>query len=540
MGSVATGDTTRFNAELQGLLRSRLRTAALIFGLGCALFWIKSIFYLDDPFGPTPLGLALHGVVAAVSLGVFGLLALPWRPSLTTLRAVEGVFFIAAAGLFTWHHLIGFGPQLQALHLDQAEPAARSFILHLVGMAVTLRWVILVVIYGTFIPNTWRHCALVVGFLAGLPLVLTVISAVSQPLLGPVLGEILFVMAVLMLVAAAIAVFGSYRITELRQKAIEAEQLGQYHIIKQLGLGGMGSVYLAEHALLQRLCAVKIIRPDQLRDPKVLPRFEREVRSTAQLTHPNTVEIYDYGREDDGTFYYAMEYLPGPNLEEMVTRYGSLPPGRVVHFLRQMCGALREAHAKKLIHRDIKPSNILVCERGKVPDVAKLLDFGLVQPLLEVPDSKLSVQGAILGSPPYMSPEQAAGKEVDARCDIYCLGGVAYFLLTGRPPFIRETAMQLLLAHAYEPPRRLRELREDVPEDLERVVLRCLEKDPNHRFPNVEMLDNALEACGCSGDWTEEQAAAWWAQHSFAEVEAAKTTTSVVRETPGVGAAHSG
>ena len=186
----------------------------------------------------------------------------------------------------------------------------------------------------------------------------------------------------------------------------------------------MGEVYLAEHVLLRRPCALKLIRPERAGDPKNLRRFEREVQATATLTHPNTVQVYDYGHTDDGTFYYVMEYLPGLTLEELVKRHGPLPPARAIHFLRQVCGALEEAHAVGLIHRDIKPGNVIVCERGGVHDVAKLLDFGLVlSPVSEADGEKLTQDGAIAGTPAYMSPEQAGGQDdVDARSDIYSLG----------------------------------------------------------------------------------------------------------------------
>src|SRR2546423_6863854 len=171
----------------------------------------------------------------------------------------------------------------------------------------------------------------------------------------------------------------------------------------------MGEVYLAEHQLLKRPCAVKLIRLGVESGPKAQERFEREVRLTAALAHPNTVEIYDYGRTEDGTYYYVMEYLPGLTLTELVERHGPLPPGRAVYLLRQVCGALREAHAAGLIHRDIKPSNIFAARRGGMDDVAKLLDFGLVRPAETSRAPHLSEEGQILGTPMFMSPEQATG-----------------------------------------------------------------------------------------------------------------------------------
>jgi serine/threonine-protein kinase len=207
-----------------------------------------------------------------------------------------------------------------------------------------------------------------------------------------------------------------------------------------------------------------------------------------------------------------MEYLPGLSLEELVTRHGPLPPERAVHLLRQVCAALHEAHARGLVHRDVKPGNVLVCQRGGLADVAKLLDFGLVRGHgLEGDGLKLTRNGAIAGTPAYMSPEQAGGQEeVDGRSDLYSLGAVAYFLLTGQPPFLRNTAVQTLAAHLGEPVVPPDHLRADIPADLQAVVLRCLEKEPGHRFQDAGSLEQALGECGCAGRWTREQAAGWW------------------------------
>jgi eukaryotic-like serine/threonine-protein kinase len=262
--------------------------------------------------------------------------------------------------------------------------------------------------------------------------------------------------------------------------------LGQYRLKRRIGAGGMAEVYLAEHQLLKRPCAVKLIRTHAATDPRALARFEREVRLTATLSHPNTVEIFDYGRAADGTYYYVMEYLPGLSLAELVERYGALPPARVVYLLRQVCGALREAHAAGLIHRDIKPSNIFAARRGGIDDVAKLLDFGLVRPSARTRLAHLSAEGEILGTPLFMSPEQAtAGRELDERSDIYSLGAVAYYLLTGRPPFEGAGGIAVLIAHARDPVVPPSLVRNGIPEDLERVVLRCLAKDPAERFPDA-------------------------------------------------------
>src|SRR5260370_20752200 len=200
----------------------------------------------------------------------------------------------------------------------------------------------------------------------------------------------------------------------------------------------MGEVCPGEHLLLRRPCAVKLIRPDRTTDTNSFLRFEGELQASASVTAANTVQVFDYGHTEDGTFYYAMEYLPGLNLEQLVKRHGPLPPERAVHLLRQTCGALQEAHAAGLIHRDIKPSNIITCERGGQHDVAKLLDFGLVLSHgLGGDVAGLTQEGAIAGTPAYMSPQQADAKQdLDARSAIYSVCAVAHFLLTGQPPFV--------------------------------------------------------------------------------------------------------
>jgi len=220
--------------------------------------------------------------------------------------------------------------------------------------------------------------------------------------------------------AAVFAIYGAYRIEEPQHDAREARQLGQYVLGERLGFGGMGEVYLAQQRFLRRACAVKLIRPTQQDDSSNMRRFEREVQATATLTHPNTIQIYDYGHAEDGTFYYAMEYLPGLSLEQLVERHGALSPARAVHILRQLCGALEEAHAKGLIHRDIKPSNVIICERGGAHDVAKLLDFGLVLPMGPIASDRITQSGVVLGTPAFMSPEQCAGnEEVGPESDAY-------------------------------------------------------------------------------------------------------------------------
>jgi len=280
----------------------------------------------------------------------------------------------------------------------------------------------------------------------------------------------------------------------------------------------MGEVYLAEHRMLKRPCAVKLIRAEHAGDPRVLARFEREVRTTAQLSHWNTVEIFDYGRTEDGALYYVMEYLPGLNLEDLLQRHGPLPAERVIHLMRQTCHGLSEAHATGLIHRDIKPGNIFAAQRGGRYDVVKLLDFGLVKPVAEIPSARLTQEGAISGTPLFMSPEQARGLvEIDARSDIYSLGAVAYALLIGRPPFERTNPLEVMIAHAHDDVTPPSELRADVPADLERVILRCLAKMPEDRFQDTDSLEQALAECAAADQWTHSHAARWWLENEPTE-----------------------
>jgi serine/threonine-protein kinase len=317
-----------------------------------------------------------------------------------------------------------------------------------------------------------------------------------------------------MVLGAVISVFGTHTINTFRTEAFRAKRLNQYRLTRKLGSGGMGEVYLAEHQLLKRPCAIKLIRPSLSHKPRILARFELEVMATSRLSHWNTVEVYDYGRTDDGTFYYVMEFLPGLSLQELVDRHGPLPPERVIYLLSQACGALHEAHQVGLIHRDLKPPNIFAAYRGGQYDVAKLLDFGLVKPTKDEESPVLTREGAVTGSPLYMAPEQIMRTHpADARTDIYGMGAIAFFLLTGRPPFAGSDAMEIMIAHARDPVLPPSQIREEVPSDLEHVVMRCLEKDPARRFQDAESLGLALSSCAHAGAWSTQNAAAWWQSH---------------------------
>jgi serine/threonine-protein kinase len=314
-----------------------------------------------------------------------------------------------------------------------------------------------------------------------------------------------------LVIGTALAIYASFVLNGLRSELHEARKFGQYQLREKLGVGGMGEVYLAEHQLLKRPCALKLIKPEAGADPIALARFEREVRSAARLSHPNTIEIYDYGHAADGTFYYVMEFLPGMSLQDLVKADCPLPAGRVIYLFRQVCAGLAEAHALGLVHRDLKPANVFVAFRGGEADVAKVLDFGLVKPTKDEGSVQLTSDQHVSGTPLYMAPEQAVGdRSLDARADIYALGAMMYFALTGRPPFNAPTPFEVMMAQARDPVVPPSQVRDDVPADLEQVVLRCLAKKPEDRFGDVRSLGKALAACAAAAFWDVEKAEAWW------------------------------
>lgn len=297
----------------------------------------------------------------------------------------------------------------------------------------------------------------------------------------------------------------------LRRQVREARQVGQYTLEAKLGEGGMGTVYRASHAMMRRPTAIKLVRPDQAGETS-LARFEREVQLTARLTHPNTVTIFDYGRTSDGIFYYAMELLDGATLKEIVRVDGPQSPGRVVKVLTELAGALEEAHGIELIHRDIKPSNVILCAQGGKPDVAKLLDFGLVKELGDKEELELTREGVVAGTPHYMSPESwKCPSTVDARGDLYAIGAVGYFLLTGQHVFEGATIVEVCGHHLHsQPVPPSQRLEGPVPQDLEDLLLSCLEKDPTQRPQSAAELGERLRACQSAGEWTETDARRWW------------------------------
>jgi tRNA A-37 threonylcarbamoyl transferase component Bud32 len=496
----------------ESLLRARLKAATGFLAITLGLLVVVRAFTGREGL------LAVQALVAGALGAAYAVLSSATPLSDRAVRRLEFAVFALTSAYLSARQYQGIIAWLQ--RGDEA--------LLLVAVKTTLiSTILLIFAYCMFIPNRWGPALRVMLAIAAVPVATEIAIYVLHPgalnlVWQAVSLERVGEDVVLMLIAAGMSVYGTHVINALRVEAIEARLLNQYWLVQRLGTGGMGEVYLGEHRLLKRPCAVKLIRPATAADPIELARFEREVRATARLSHPNTVEVFDYGRTDDGMFYYVMEYLRGLSLEEIVKRHGPMPPGRVIYLLEQVCGALAEAHAAGLVHRDVKPANIYASYRGGRHDVAKLLDFGLVKgPALGTSSEPTDVvrTGMIRGTPLYMSPEQITGEQVlDHRADIYALGGVAYRLLTGSPPFERDTRREVLSAHASESVLPPTSHRPDIPADLECVVLKCLEKNPDDRYSDTERLAEALASCATAGSWDERTAAAWWHEHEPAAV----------------------
>jgi tRNA A-37 threonylcarbamoyl transferase component Bud32 len=322
------------------------------------------------------------------------------------------------------------------------------------------------------------------------------------------------------LVCTGMAYVGARVVYRLGTAVSRARELGSYRLIDILGSGGMGEVWRAQHRMLARPAAIKLIRPEALGESNsedrktVQGRFEREAQATASLRSPHTIELYDFGVSDAGTFYYVMELLDGFDAAVLVERFGPVFAERAVHILLQMCDSLGEAHAAGLVHRDVKPSNVYVCRYGRAVDFVKVLDFGLVKPH-DTEGEQLTADHVVSGSPAFMAPEQVLGdKDVDARSDLYAVGCVAYWLLTGQYVFDAANPIQTMVQHAQStpvPPSKCSEL--PIPQALDRLVMACLEKDPANRPQSADALVDVLAGIFTDGSWTQERARQWWDQH---------------------------
>ncbi len=487
-----------FQEELRKLLRSRLILAHLLLLGYIVLLQLLSLTSPPSNVDDVPSIRPDNGVwwrfAAPFAVGLIGLIAI-WRSGKMSLHSLRGWEIICFASQAIFYGYDRFERLAYPDTIDQLTPLIN---IGFQGLATLQGFSTLILAYGVLIPNSRRRSITVVVGFAMIALSVIPAAAAVNPLLREGHLVPLIMQGVLTLMfPSAIAVFAATRASALQRRAFDAERraerMGQYTLKRKLGEGGMGEVWLAEHGLLKRPCAVKFIRPELAANPSNSTRFAREVQAVTGLSHVNTVRVYDYGQADDGSFYFVMEYLDGPTLEELIKASGPLPASRVVHLLRQLCGALAEAHSVGLVHRDLKPGNVIIATLGGQQDVAKLLDFGLVHDSSADTDHRLTQMGMVLGTPAYMCPEQAAGESaVDVRGDIYSLGAVAFFALTGRPPFQAKTAGQLLAAHRSTPPPLLTDVCPDAPADLGAIIARCLSKDPADRFQSMADIVRAL------------------------------------------------
>lgn len=397
--NLVAGSGMSLNSETADLLRSRLMLAALFIAATCVVLSILALFNHTSALGPTLPSCLVRLILSA---GLAALLASRIPLSYRALRGLEYGYF----GLFV---LIHMATQYIVINrLIEADDMVRLISVEKNGV---LNMIILMLMYGIFIPNRPAVTARTVLTMAlGPMLVLAAVAETRSTKLAAVnqlasnhaaINNIVFIF-----IGAALAIYSAYVLNGLRTDLRSARKLGQYQLGEKLGEGGMGEVYLAEHQLLKRPCALKLIKPDINTNVLALARFEREVQSSAMLSHPNSISIYDYGHTPDGTFYYVMEHLPGMSVADLVKQFGPVSPGRAVYIIRQVCGALAEAHNLGLVHRDLKPANIFIAILGGKFDVAKVLDYGLVK-LTDDKATQLTTDYTVSGTPLYMSPEQA-------------------------------------------------------------------------------------------------------------------------------------
>jgi len=494
-------ETSAGDDEIRAHLQSRTRTlAAVVANLGLAFFVLDRVTVgtlgdLTRPANATP-ALVAHVAGWAVALAVWILLS---RRRLS-MRAVVGaettLLFVSMATVLTMHALL--------------YRSGNDLLVPVLALFIQLR--------ASIVPSTGART-----FWLSFPAVPAVLGIALLHGRGYAVGggelsrawfvgrSLVWGPAVLLAAVVIAAITSTVNFT-LRRQARAAKRLGQYALEEKIGEGGLGQVYRATHSLLKRATAVKLLRPE-LTGAETLQRFEREVQLAARLTHPNTISIYDYGHTPDGIFYYAMEYLRGEDLKQVVDRTGPMPASRVLHLLSQACGALAEAHSIGLVHRDVKPANLYLCELGGEYDVLKVIDFGLVK---EMRGPELTRAGEFVGTPETMAPEMLRGEAIGPAADLYALGAVGCFLLTGRPIFDVKSAAEFVVGHLDREPVRPSARVPGVPGDLEAILLRCLRKDPAERPPSAAALRDELSRCADHGRWTPADAARFWRERMTA------------------------
>ena len=469
--------------------------------LGAAVTFLFTVIgqtvFRGAPPGADPGGLALIGEIGAilVSLGMF---AVTRRKDLAPAAILDrGLVYQVAMGF------------MLALITHSFRPAGGSLGL---GWSDVSIWL---VSYTLMVPSTIgkRTLATVATALMD-PLGLLVHVAAGKRVPGSLELVALFLPTA---VAAVIALAGARVVHQLTVDAGQAREMGSYRLVSLIGRGGMGEVWRAEHRMLARPAAIKIIRPDGAGGSEAIARFRREAEATARLRSPHTVQLYDFGLTDDGCFYSVMELLDGFALDDLVEQWGPVPAARTVHILLGVCRSLREAHRQGLVHRDIKPGNVFLCRSGTEVDHVKVLDFGLVK---EVAGSDVSVTqtGFVTGTPGFMAPEMALGrKDIDGRTDLYSLGCVGFYLLTGDTVFEKKTPIEMIMDHAKTPPPRpSQKSGVAIPDGLEDLLMDCLAKEPKDRPESAREVERRLWALYLPDIWTPDMAERWWAAHASA------------------------
>jgi len=514
------------------LVQQRVGFFGGVFSLLSIAFYLRNAIAMAVVSGASPPlehpAYLLHAVAITLHVGEWA-----WcRFGHLSRRQLDG---LDAVGLLGSMALYGGVTVAEAMSLEHAV-AVQSAGAEVLLVAIIL--LALVLIHAIIVPlDARRMFALSAGTLAlgataaywvarvGLPPELSA----AKPWLP--LNQVIFV-SMWGLVAVAVATIAARVIHGLSQRVRDANEIGQYVLEERIGEGGMGVVYLARHALLRRPTAIKLL-PAHRAGEQAVSRFEREVRSTSSLTHPNTIAIFDFGRTPDGVFYYAMEYLDGITLEHLADIDGPQPAARVIQLLKQACGALAEAHATGLVHRDIKPANLMLCVRGNVPDQIKILDFGLVKEHARETALGLSAEGMLLGTPAYLAPEailHAAGAE--ARSDLYALAAVGYWLLVAQPVFPSESVLEACMHHLHTPPvPPSARSPQSIPPALDALLLRCLSKQPEARPGSALELADLLDAIEVPA-WTREDGERWWRERAPSVISAAQALRSA-DSTPG-------
>ncbi|HKQ70096.1 MAG TPA: serine/threonine-protein kinase [Polyangiaceae bacterium] len=499
---LAMGTVPRDTEEGRAFLQSRIASFGRLGFVLNVFFYVFStlvIGFLGVDGGFT-LHIFYYGFSAALLLNAFTS-GIEWMVGARGNWSALRLYVIDAAGMFALSLVV-------AVAIQWLDPIARPEMLAILTIGNTL------IVRAVMIPCSAKHT----GWLSAgctVPLVvLTYVYYTTHPLENAPTGPMGYAWFAFLMVSPAIIVptYVSHIIYGLTQQVREATQLGQYTLDEKIGEGGMGIVYKAHHAMLRRPTAVKLLPPQRAGEHNLV-RFEREVQLTSMLTHPNTIAIYDFGRTPEGVFYYAMEYLDGIDLEDLVEHAGRVSAARTIHILMQVADALDEAHGIGLIHRDIKPANILLCERGPTPDVAKVLDFGLVKRLAaRSDDPSLSAVNEITGTPLFLSPEAVLTPDkVDARSDIYALGCVGYYLLTGTHVFSAPTVVEICGHHVHSVPTPPSSRTDSpVPADLEAAIMSCLEKAPEKRPEGASALYETLRRCDDYQKWDPSDARQWW------------------------------